>query len=282
MKAKLSKWLRSPSGTVTSILALVCVIMMLIDCLVFKTKPHSYLSGSITEIIGIIITVIFVQMLFDRNNEVNQRIDEKKKILRANKSISLLIDRYELFLFCMTNNNSKLEGGKPSLDNDYSIADLAHCHQQCLLMDYSHYDSCVSLFFRNERELRDVFISLTQNIDLNYHPEMSALILRYIETSFDYDSSNAIIANEQLYTNPNTPEQQPSILLISEALEKSGQEYLDGLTHGRSKVSNAMYPYTRLFGLTQIQRKLLIEYRDCIRQIKDLNDLDTPSQKGNA
>ena len=268
MKAKLNKWIRSPSRLVAIILALACVIMMLIDCLFFKTEPHSYLSGSITEVIGIIITVIFVQMLFDRNNERNQRIDEEKKILRANKALSLLIKRYENFLFCMTTDNSKLSKGHPSFENDYSITDIGHCHQPCLLMDYSHSDSCVSLFFRNERELRNMFISMTQNIEFSFHSEVSDLILNYIEDSYNFDSSDAILSNEKLYVCLNTPEQKPMASMIRDGLKSDGQKYFEGLSTGESKVSNIMYPYVRLYILTQRQRDILTKYRNYIKKLE--------------
>jgi len=268
MKGKFSKWIHSPGGIASIVLALGCIALALIDYLAFDTRPHSYVSGSITEIIGIIITVIFVQVLFERNNIEKQRVDEKNKILRANKVVSLIIRHYEIFLHCMTHNISELTTIVPSLEHDYLIADIGQCHHPCLLLDYAHSDSYVSLFFKNEYKLRDIFISITQNIDFTFFTDLSDLILEYIDVSIKYDSSDAILANEKFYFQPDTTNRKQVSSTIQETLAKCGQDYMDGLASGKSHKSNIMYPYVRLFLLTQTQRKLLIKYRNYVRQIE--------------
>jgi uncharacterized membrane protein len=263
------KWqLKNPVLITALVLVIVDIVLIFFDNIVFNHPPTEYISGVITEIIGIVITIIFVQIIFDKKSKEDLRSEELKKIIRANKIIELLIERYALFLHCMIHDHKTIaEMQQPSLNVNFKISDMQYLHESCLLMKSGHLRSSVSLFYENELELRNLFISLIQNIDFEYFPEISIQLLDYINTSYSYDSRGEVLNNEKMFLSPGQPKQKLLTKHIQESLKTSADDYMEKLLAGKASHSNLMFPYVSLYYMIIMQKKILINYEKIIKKI---------------
>lgn len=125
MKEK--KWLCTAAGKVSSILSVLVVIMFAIVLFGVSNRTENILIGLTTNLIGIIITVSFVQNFFNKQDEEEEKKEERKKILRYNKLMEMLIDRYILFFQCTTTTITEREQFVDSKDllRKFSFADMA-------------------------------------------------------------------------------------------------------------------------------------------------------------
>ena len=260
---EIKRFCSKPIFVTSLVLLILALLLMLIDQYIFKTKFGDYVSGTITEILGIIVTILFVQYLFDKKSKSDQRLEELLKITRADRIVGVMIDRYSLFFHRMTHDYSKLASVKQSLDVNFNISDMKYLHEKCLLMNTDPSRSSVSIFYENELELRNIFISLIQNIDFEYFPEISLFLLDYINASFQNDSRGEILNNERLSLNG-----KPHINNIRSLLENNAEDYLKELQGGKLKhYSNAMFPYVRLYVMIMVQKEALVKYKIALENI---------------
>jgi uncharacterized membrane protein len=102
---KLYKWLHSVAGITAIILFIISVALLLfVKWFVDDSAVNfnSFLIGLATNLLGIIVTVSFVQYFIDKQNIEKERREEAAKILRYHKIMILLIERYTLFFECVT------------------------------------------------------------------------------------------------------------------------------------------------------------------------------------
>jgi K+ transporter len=249
------------------VLLFVVIGLGFIDCFVLKNQPGQYISGTITEIIGIIITIIFVQLLFDKKNEDDSRAEELLKIVRANKIVNLLVERYSNFLHCMIHDYKEWEKIVPSLETNFQISEMQYLHENCLLLKTGYNRSSISIFYENELELRNIFISIIQNIDFKYFPEISTLILEYVNASYQCDARGAILNNETMVMGRGKPDQKSMKEFIREALKNDAKEYMEKLLKCDVMLPNVMFPYVNLYLMINVQKSVLLQYKKRIEEI---------------
>jgi hypothetical protein len=191
----MKKVFKSPAIIVAIVLAFLIIAMHI--CIIRDLTQ--YPSGLVTEFVGIIVTVLFVQWLFDRKNIDNQKSDEKAKIVRSDKVVSLLVYRYTVLLHILTHyENEPLKIEDASLSNDFQIEDLAMLHKQCSLIGVGGFRSTISVFFEIELELRNMFVSLLQNIDYKFNKQLSDAQTKFVEASLDFACRDEIMDNEKV------------------------------------------------------------------------------------
>ncbi|GHT57973.1 hypothetical protein FACS1894109_11270 [Spirochaetia bacterium] len=248
----------------TSLIILLPIIigLFIVHIIFFNdTLIENFVAGLLTEIIGIVITLIFVQRLFDRNDERKSRIAEQQKILRADRVVQLLMIQYINFMFHMTTSYHDLDKENPSLEHNFTFLDFKNVYNRCLLLSQNTKRSSVSLFLQTEVELRNLFVSLLQNIDFYFSTELSDMLLDFINTSFSLETREGILANEKNELGK----------MITEGLEKSGNDYLKSIREGKPWPSNAMYPYAQLFLMVTKEKEILLKYQSTIDIIRQSN-----------
>jgi hypothetical protein len=208
-----------------------------------------------------------VQFLFDRKNEDDSRTEELLKIVRANKIVNLLVERYSTFLHCVIHPHHELQETELPLEINFQISEMQYLHENCLLMKIAYNRSSISLFYENEIELRNLFISIIQNIDFKYFPEISSLILEYVNASYQYDSRGEILNNENLVSSMGKSDQKPMKTIIQELLKNHSKEYMENLLKGDAKYSNLMFAYVNLYLMINIQKEVLLKYKKIIEEI---------------
>jgi len=261
-----SKYLfKSPMIVTSFVLLIIALILIIINNRLFQQSLVDYISGTVTEIFGIIITVLFVQLIFEKKSTDNRKDEELRKILRSDRIIRLLIDNYTLFLHCMIHDYNEIIPDNPTLHVDFKISDLKYLHNRCLLMKMGHDRLSISLFYESELELRNIFISIIQNIDLHFFPEISSLLLEYIKASYQFDSRGEILNNEKIYTSTDKKEKKEFTSVIKELLEQNAEQFMNDYFEGKITHANIMFPYMSLYIMIKKQKEILIKYNEIIK-----------------
>jgi len=260
---KIKYLFKTPTIITSFVLLIIALILIIINKLLFKQVLVDYISGTITEIFGIIITILFVQLIFDKKSTDNKKDEELKKIIRSDKIICLLIERYTSFLHYMTHDYKVVFSINPSLNTDFNISDMKGLHRKSLNENTGRDRSTISLFYESELELRNIFMSLIQNIDFNFFPEISSLLLEYIKVSYQFDARSEILNNERLRSGPD---KKNFTLIIEEYLEKSAEKILNEYLEGKMLYRNMLLPYINLYIMLIKQKNILIKYNENIKK----------------
>lgn len=96
----LKKWISSAAGRISLILLFISIFLIVFacqswDCLAEEmiNNMRNILFGIATNLLGIIITVTFVQNVIDQQNLKKERKEETAKILRRHRIMQILIEQ---------------------------------------------------------------------------------------------------------------------------------------------------------------------------------------------
>jgi len=234
-----------------------------------------YVTGIATEIIGMIITTIFVQWLFDRSDEKKKQMDEAGMILRADRIVSLLINNYEIYLSWITHDEQT--GETAPLDRAFSITDLQYVHDICLSMMKDYTRSRVSLFLENELELRKLFTSLIQNIDYQFNDEILQCQIEFVSLSIKWDVREGILKNETMTFGDGEKKQRFTDEIKRWLSDGTAEKIQKALLEGTLDHSNEMQIYVLLYEMIDRQRLLLVAYREFIKELRSKPSSGWPS-----
>lgn len=225
------------------------------------------LDGLPTEIVGIVITLIFVQILFDKYNENKQKAEERQKILRFHKILKLYIDRYERLLSNMITNSRQIDRYY-KLQDSFDIKQLKYAHNPCLLVCQSCLQSNIDVFLQNEINLRTLIISFIENVDFKYHQEIYKALFEYIDTSINFDVHEAIKLESTTIANQRLSNSSEYLNFIYNLIDYHIEEYLNDLKKDKTAVSNALFKYVVLYKMINKEKEGLLEYLNQISTLK--------------
>lgn len=252
---------------ITLVIILVLIVVFLFDIFWLKTA-HPYVSGYvcnfITECIGIVITVYFIQSIFDKYSEEEKMIDERNKIIRQNKFITEIIKQYILFFNCVV---QPIETRKAeyTFQEQFELKDLCDLHKITLLIVAPCMQSSIEVFYRYEKQLRQLFIKMLETIDFNFYPELEKIIMKFITESTKSDVSDTIINNQKL-TLSDGKKYTDMIhdMLCGDDIEHMYSDYK------QDKLNvNGIMPYFMLYDLLKEERSLIMQYQKEISKISE-------------
>lgn len=98
MMSKIKKWIKSTAGVVSIILFVTSIILLGAACSDYgnfsertANNVNNILIGLATNLLGIIVTVSFVQHFVDRQNEKDEHREENLKIKRYDRFMNILL-----------------------------------------------------------------------------------------------------------------------------------------------------------------------------------------------
>ena len=252
---------------ITLVIILVLIVVFLFDIFWLKTA-HPYVSGYvcnfITECIGIVITVYFIQSIFDKYSEEEKMIDERNKIIRQNKFITEIIKQYILFFNCVV---QPIETRKAeyTFQEQFELKDLCDLHKITLLIVAPCMQSSIEVFYRYEKQLRQLFIKMLETIDFNFYPELEKIIMKFITESTKSDVSDTIINNQKL-TLSDGKKYTDMIhdMLCGDDIEHMYSDYKQDKLN-----ANGIMPYFMLYDLLKEERSLIMQYQKEISKISE-------------
>jgi hypothetical protein len=220
-----------------------------------------YFSGIITELVGIIVTVLFVQVLFDKKNTNEQKEHELAEIKRFHRILKLYIDRYIRFYNRVATPLGEKVPTDPFQTGKFKIKDMCDLHEISLFITDGSMKPAIDIFYEIEHIIRDYFITTLLRIDFEYFPDISELIISFIDISIRFDSSGEI-----LYAKNIRIGDKPAIAVNKKMIQENGEEFYNEFIKGNRQNANSMHPYAYLYMMMQEERKILVKY------LKIIND----------
>ena len=273
VKDKLLSWQHSAAGHVSIALIIASVLLFLLACseigVGFMTEraaeiANSVLIGLATNLIGIVITVSFVQYFIDKQNEAEERAEEVKIIKRYDKYMQTLIRRYLMFYMSVTTrlkdrNSANLE--KP-YDHKFKFSDMADMYLTSMLISEGVIEPSIVLFYKAEENLREYMLRMLENIDFKYNPAIEELLLSFTTKSVDHDMRGQILGA----IKTRMGESGKATEKIAKWIVDENHDWLGKFSRGELQ-GNLMLPYVILYYTMQDQIRMIKEYTEYIKKI---------------
>lgn len=266
---KIKKWIKSAAGVVSIILFVTSIILLMAACSEYghfsermANNINNILFGLATNLLGIIVTVSFVQHFIDRQNEKNEYREENLKIKRYDRFMSVLLTRYLMYFNCVTTPMEKRSENNPlRLSSQFEFKDMCDLHKQSLYTCEGIFESSIELFYKSEEILRNYMIEMIQNIDFKYNEQLKEIIMEFVEKSIEYDMRGAVLGN--MTTHSGGKQMTETIM---EYIKEPSYDWVGKGQRGELN-SNMMLPYVQLFNLLKIEIELIGSYKNYIANI---------------
>lgn len=270
MKNSIKQWIKSAAGQVSIGLFVISLLMLIVACSSWNAptekiayNTNNILFGISTNLLGIIVTVSFVQFFLDKQNDKQEEQKEIAQILRYNRLATLLIDRYLMYFFCITTPINERKAKDPlEIRDDFNFDDMCDLYEKSMYLCEGVFEPSVVLFYKSEEILREYFIDMIENIDFKYNDRLLQIIMYFVESSLESDVRGVVLSNI------NTTVGKESITKeIKEYIKDSSYQWVEKAEKGELN-SNMMYPYVILFQLLKTEIDLLKQYKEYISNLK--------------
>lgn len=265
--SKINSWFKTSAGKLTVLLLFFCLVLLGISFLpIFKTSSHlrdnfeNIIIGIGTNIFGIIITVSFVQFILDKQNEKEERIAEKEKIIRFYQIMSLRIEKYfQVFAQITTPLSVFSQQQDKYINPDFKFEDMQDLYFPCLLIVKSQH-SAISVFYSEERRIKNYMLRMLENIDFKFYPNIQTILLAFVKQSEAYDVRQAILDYE-------TKGKPLSKIISSQIATNNVDDWVGQFESGKLK-SNIINNFVILYRLLQKEFFLLNELITQVKKIE--------------
>ncbi|TLD82659.1 hypothetical protein LS70_006725 [Helicobacter sp. MIT 11-5569] len=261
---KTKKWIKSAAGVVSVVLFITSIILLAITWSDYgnfservATNINNILFGLATNLLGIIVTVSFVQYFIDRQSEKDKHRKENLKIKRYDRIMRVLLERYLMYFKCLTtpieirNKNDPLR-----MLDQFKFEDMCDLYRSSLYICEGLFESSIELFYESEEILRNYMVKMIQNINFKYNEQLKEIIMDFVEKSIEYDVRGAVLRNMTTYCGEKRNSET-----IMEYIKDTSQDWIGKEQRGKLN-SNIMLPYTRLYKLLKIEIELIKGYEE--------------------
>ena len=195
---KILLWFKTSAGKITIPILILCVIFISISFLPIFKNYENVLIGIGTNLLGIIVTVSFVQHIFDKQSEEKEKELEKEKIIRFSQIMNIRLEKYFVVFAQITTpiseySKQNIRQIEPKLD--FKFEDMKDLHFPCLLMSEKLSESAISVFYSEETRIKEYMLRMLENIDFKHFSNIQDLLIEFVKLSESYDVSNAILGD---------------------------------------------------------------------------------------
>ncbi len=267
---ELLKWRKTAAGKISIILCITSVILLIIACSSWgnfcertANNINNILFGIATNLLGIIVTVSFVQYFIDKQDEQEEHIQEKNMIIKYNRVLLLFLKKYKKYHNCVTNPMKERKNiDVLKLNTTFQFQDMRDMYRQSLYLSDGFYEPSIVLFYRAEDELRNYMIKMLENIQFKYHKELYDILIEFVELSQSIDIRGSILddvlvkkIDENFLKNVET--------YIRDAVQ---HKWVERALEGQL-ISNIMLPYVQLYWLLQKEAEILNRYETYMSEL---------------
>ena len=279
MKRVLGQWLASTAGKVSVILIVISIILLGFAWSTLGVSSftehyvdviNSCLVGIATNLVGIVVTVSFVQYFIDKQDKEQEKREETNKILRYHRYMQALIRRYQMFYLSIT---TRLEKRSESVrldcvfDSQFKLSDMADMYQPSLYVAEGFSDSSIELFYKAEHEMKEYLLRMLENIDFKYHPDLARLLLEFTVKSTDSDVSGQILERAKM---KKISSRDAAIEIVEKMMVDETTDWVKEYRQGNLR-GNVILPYVMLYDTIQDQARMIKEYIEYIKKLETLN-----------
>lgn len=254
------------NGIIIPVLVIIEILIFIFNTLCLETEISDYTTGIFTEIIGMLITIIFVEKLLNSSEEKESIKEEKDKIIRMNNVLQMLIERYKILFYSVATPMEKRNYEEAiQMPEEFKMSDMKDLFDNPLDIRYGITESSVVNFLQIEEKIRDYIIETLRTIDFKYNRKLQELLMNFVKISIYYDSRKAIFE-----ANKTSAGEKYITDWVSEGLKEQGDKFYEEVTGGSCKNANLLHPYYNLYIMMNNERNIINKYNDIINEmIKD-------------
>lgn len=231
---------------------------------IFKLKNETLkniLIGLFTNLIGIIITISFVEYLFYKQNEKKEKENEIKTIKEYDIILSIFIEEYIKYYKCIT--TPSLERTKEkTLKVDFKFEDMCDLYEKSLYVDADLFKPAITLFYDAEEKVRNYMIREIENIEFKYHNKLKNIFIEFIKSSLNNDMRSIILG----YINIKFGDNKAISDIQKDIKDNSKHNWVDKFDKNELG-SNLMLPYVILYKLLHKEIDLIFTYKNFIKNL---------------
>lgn len=266
---KITLWIKSAAGKISIFLMIMSIIILALACSSwgnFTEKTASNINNTLfglgTNLLGIIVTVSFVQFFLDKQNEKVEYAYEREKILRFDRIMQILIQYYIMYFNTITTPMSQRGSVSPTeIKQQFSFTDMKDLYSQSLFLRNKGYEPAITAFYDAELELRKYCTEFASQVDFKYNQDILNDLTQFVEVSLSYDVRNAVLGNMTMSLGEKT-----YIEVIQDFIGDSEHDWVSEI-HNKNN-SNMMAPYVCLFEMLNLQKTLIAQYISHIQALK--------------
>lgn len=263
-------WRKTAAGKISIILLFTSAILLIIACSTWgnftertANNINNILFGIATNLLGIIVTVSFVQYFIDKQDEQEEYIQEKNTIIKYNRVMTLFLKKYKKYYNCVTNPMEERKNIDALVINpNFQFQDMRDMYRQSLFLSDGFYEPSIVLFYRAEDDLRNYMIKMLENIQFKYHKELYDILMEFVELSQAIDVRGSILDDILVKKYDENFLREIEKYIKEAEQHKWVERALEG-----NLVSNVMLPYVHLYWLIQKEAELIIRYEECLSKL---------------
>lgn len=267
-----TSWIKSAAGKIS--LSLLCSSMILL-IVAFSSwgnlskdvanNVNNILIGLATNLMGIIITISFVQYFIDKQDTKQAEAKEIETIIGYDRLMSVLIERYIKFFNCVTVPiGERRESDPPILNNNFPFENMCDMYELSPYLSDGFLDPSITLFYKAEENLRNYMIRMVEGGQFKYNDKLKDVIITFIEKSLAYDTRSAILGNINICMGDKN-----MIKVIQEYIKDSSQNWVEK-AHTGDLGPNFMLSYVQLFDLLKIEVDLIKQYKYYLEKLSNI------------
>ena len=269
---KIGRWIRRPTGKASLWLILASIVLALLGASDLgnlteraAANINSILFGIATNLLGIAITISFVQFFIDQQQEKDDRTEEARRILRQDRIMQELIEIYTVQYNQLTTPFDERKGfpafDSTKLNLEFVFTDLRDLYQVSILVRDKIYCSAIVSFYESEQKLREYCSVSLRDIDYKYYPEIGELLLNFVRISTSFDVRNVILSFV-----PKSMDDQEMSSYISKLIGDNSTNWVE-LAHSGELGSNIMIPFVSLYDMLKAEGQLIVTYCEAVKKV---------------
>lgn len=174
-KSKISLWI---------IVGILCVILIGLGIADYYVPDNcflnNYIVGVFTTTIGIIITIIAIEIILANTRKQEQNEISRKGIKRIDTVLKSFLESYESAAVMLAYKMDDIEN-HTVVEKNFPFTNLSELYQTQLYIMEPIYKPKVQLYFERLDRLKEIVLMILFNVDLSNFPDLSILLVKYIE-----------------------------------------------------------------------------------------------------
>ena len=224
---------------------------------------NSLLISLGTNFIGIWITISFVQYFLDKQSEKDEKHQENVTILRYNRVMNILLQRYFGYCFCVTTpiaERNKYDSFTPN--TEFVFSDMCDMYKIAALTIDNLMDPVIVSFYKSEDKIHRYVDRMIENIPFEYNMNLAEILMAISEIHLTLDSKEAILGNINIMSG-----ERPLSETVSDYIKSNSDDWVKMFDMGQLQ-SNIMFPYVLLYKKLKKEIELFNEYQKYIEELK--------------
>lgn len=167
---------------ITFLLLTLVIVLGIFDYFIGdESFIQDYLRGTITETVGIILTIILIEIILGKNREHINLENEKKKLIRINTVIKIYLEKHNESAFYLSYSDKDLMTKKKfEIEENFPFSNLSELFYSSRSGFGNVKDTKAGEYFNKVDILKEIIRTTLFQVDLTNFPELSKLLQNYL------------------------------------------------------------------------------------------------------